>query len=283
MSNSTDRSGFDGAPLGQESQYKTEYDPTLLFSIPRQLNREKLGILNGSPLPFIGEDVWNAYELSWLNSKGKPQVAIAEFYVPCDSENIVESKSFKLYLNSFNQTRIASSQALEVTLRQDLSVAFGGEVRVVMQPLSLSFGGTQQPSAGFACLDSLDIEVNQYNRAADILQLNSDGATVTKQWCSHLLKSNCPVTGQPDWASVFIRYEGVEIDPQSILKYLISYREQQDFHEHCVETIFTDMMSVCRPEKLTVYARYTRRGGMDINPFRSNFEACYGNWRVVRQ
>ena len=270
------------SPLGKETEYKSNYDPGLLFSIPRSENREKLGLTPDQRLPFDGVDIWNAYELSWLNPKGKPEVALAQFSIPCDSTNIVESKSFKLYLNSLNQTQFASSASLLETLVSDLSRAFDGKVSVNLLPVTTAIDQLEVSSESFVCIDSLDIEVDTYTHCPELLQMAAD-ASGEYALCSHLLKSNCPVTGQPDWASVFIRYKGREICSASILRYLISYREQQDFHEHCVETIFEDLMRQCQPELLTVYARYTRRGGMDINPFRSNFEAPYGNWRIVRQ
>ncbi len=272
---------FAGAPLGKESEYKTEYDPALLYPIPRALNREKLLLPDSSILPFSGEDIWNAYELSWLNAKGKPEVALATFNVSCESLNIVESKSFKLYLNSFNQTSVESAKVLRSTLQEDLTASFGGEVGVELLPLSTAFNDVALPDPDFVCLDTLDVSISCYQRSPELLTCTDQ--RVKKKWSSHLLKSNCPVTGQPDWASVYIAYEGREIVPESLLAYIVSYREQQDFHEHCVETIFTDLMTACAPERLTVYARYTRRGGLDINPFRSNFEPVYGNWRVIRQ
>lgn len=281
MTNKNITADFAGAPLGKESEYKSVYDPALLYPIPRGINRAKLSLPNSPFLPFKGEDIWNAYELSWLNAKGKPEVALATFNVSCESLNIVESKSFKLYLNSFNQTPVESQEVLLSTLQEDLSAAFGGEVSVELLPLSASFNQVPHPDPDFICLDALDISISCYQRSPELLSCTDE--TVKKKWCSHLLKSNCPVTGQPDWASVYIAYEGKEIAPDSLLSYLISYREQQDFHEHCVETIFTDLMEACSPQKLTVYARYTRRGGLDINPFRSNYEPVYGNWRIIRQ
>lgn len=269
------------APLGKETEYKSHYDAGLLFPISRQLNREKIGVTSPDDLPFEGEDIWNAYEISWLNKKGKPMVATATIRVSCKSESIVESKSFKLYLNSFNQTQVGSIEELQSMMVSDLTKAFGGDVEVILQSVHQGMSAIELPDACFDCIDDLDIEATVYERAPNLLEKKATKGTYSL--CSHLLKSNCPVTGQPDWASVFIRYEGQEICRESLLRYLISYREQQDFHEHCVETIYMDLWEKCCPEKLSVYARYTRRGGMDINPFRSNFEAPYGNWRIARQ
>ncbi len=252
-------------PLGQQTEYVSEYAPQLLFPIARAESRNQLGI--GNSLPFFGVDVWTGYELSWLNASGKPVVAVAEFRIPCDSEYIVESKSFKLYLNSLNQTRFKSIDEVQGVLVRDLSQAAKASVAVQIFPVRNSsyLAEIAQPIA--IELDNLDVVVDTYHPAPDLLTVSA--GFVDETLVSHLLKTNCPVTGQPDWASVFIRYSGNKIVHENLLRYLISFREHQDFHEHCVERIFCDLQRVCKPQSLSVYARYTRRGGLDINPFRS--------------
>lgn len=258
----------EASPLGKQTAYQAEYAPSLLFPIPRQQKRDEIGIVG--TLPFFGVDIWNAYELSWLNLRGKPQVAIATFAVPADSPNIIESKSFKLYLNSFNQTRVATPEALADLLRTDLSAGFGASVQVKLL-MPDAFTTLQMGELGGLLLDRLDIEVSAYTPNAALLQANHEEAIVEERLVSHLLKSNCLVTGQPDWASVQIHYVGAQIDQERLLQYLIGFRNHNEFHEQCVERIFMDILRQCHPQKLSVYARYTRRGGLDINPWRSNF------------
>ncbi|HEY8607177.1 MAG TPA: NADPH-dependent 7-cyano-7-deazaguanine reductase QueF [Noviherbaspirillum sp.] len=258
----------DASPLGKPTAYQAEYTPSLLFPIGRQQKRDEIGV--SGTLPFFGMDIWNAYELSWLNMRGKPQVAVASFMVPADSPNIIESKSLKLYLNSFNQTRVASPEALADMLRADLSDGFGSGVNVKLT-LPDAFGTLQMGELDGLLLDRLDIEVDAYTPDAGLLQARHDESPVEETLVSHLLKSNCLVTGQPDWGSVQIRYVGAPIDQESLLRYLIGFRNHNEFHEQCVERIFMDILRRCRPQKLAVYARYTRRGGLDINPWRSNF------------
>lgn len=258
----------EASPLGKQTAYQAEYTPSLLFPIPRQQKRDEIGIVG--TLPFFGVDIWNAYELSWLNLRGKPQVAIATFTVPADSPNIIESKSFKLYLNSFNQTRIATPEALSDLLRTDLSAGFGASVQVKLL-MPDGFPALQMGELEGLLLDRLDIEVSAYTPNAALLQANHEEAIVEETLVSHLLKSNCLVTGQPDWASVQIHYVGAQIDQERLLQYLIGFRNHNEFHEQCVERIFMDILRQCHPQKLSVYARYTRRGGLDINPWRSNF------------
>ena len=271
------------SPLGKPSAYKTEYDPTLLFPIPRQPKRTEIGLPEGKALPFFGVDIWNAYELSWLNLKGKPQVALASFIIPADTPNIVESKSFKLYLNSFNQSKIASAEALQQLLHHDLSEATGGTVQVRLVTES-DLGKQKMGELDGLLLDRLDIETDVYEPDPTLLKADQDETPVEESLVSHLLKSNCLVTGQPDWGSVQIRYVGAPIDQEGLLKYLISFRNHNEFHEQCVERIFTDVMRMCKPVKLAVYARYTRRGGLDINPFRTNFNTPWpDNRRNARQ
>lgn len=271
------------SPLGKPSAYKTEYDPTLLFPIPRQPKRTEIGLAQGRALPFFGVDIWNAYELSWLNMKGKPQVALASFIIPADTPNIVESKSFKLYLNSFNQSKIASPEALQQLLHHDLSEATGGTVQVRLVT-EADLGTQKMAELDGVQLDRLDIETDIYEPAPHLLHASQDEPPVEETLVSHLLKSNCLVTGQPDWGSVQIRYVGAPINQEGLLKYLISFRNHNEFHEQCVERIFTDVMRQCKPVKLAVYARYTRRGGLDINPFRTNFNTPWpDNKRNARQ
>jgi 7-cyano-7-deazaguanine reductase len=240
----------------------------LLFPIPRQEKRDELQ-LSGT-LPFFGVDIWNAYELSWLNMRGKPQVAMATITVPADTPNIIESKSFKLYLNSFNQTRLANEEALLALLREDLSTGFGAPVQVALT-LQEKFSSVKMGELDGLLLDRLDIDVDSYAPAPSLLSANHDEAPVEETLVSHLLKSNCLVTGQPDWASVQVHYVGPQINQEGLLRYLIGFREHNEFHEQCVERIFVDILRGCRPQKLAVYARYTRRGGLDINPWRTNF------------
>jgi len=274
--------------LGQQSAYPTHYDPNLLFPIARAKNRASLGVNNKSSPPFFGVDLWNAYELAWLNLKGKPQIALAEFIIPADSPNMIESKSFKLYLNSLNQHCFANFTAVKTCLQHDLSQVLGTGLQVrIIQPCEITSNKKMAPieELGGQLLDRLDIEVNSHQNA-DPLLLKADhtSAPITQTLVSHLLKSNCPVTGQPDWASVQIQYQGRPIDEEGLLHYLIGFRQLGEFHEHCVEKIFCDIKIQCQPEKLSVYARYTRRGGLDINPFRTDFNAAWpNNIRHARQ
>ncbi|WP_124950097.1 NADPH-dependent 7-cyano-7-deazaguanine reductase QueF [Sulfuriferula thiophila] len=254
--------------LGKPTCYQTEYSPGLLFAIPRQIKRDEIG-LTGT-LPFMGADIWNGYELSWLNPRGKPQIAIATFIVPADSPNIIESKSFKLYLNSFNQTRLDSNEELLNRLRADLSQAAGASVQVRLT-LPEAFSSLAMGELEGELLDRLDIEIDSYTPNPALLSVQADAEPVEQKLVSHLLKSNCLVTGQPDWASVQIHYVGAPIEQAGLLQYLIGFRTHNEFHEQCVERIFVDVLRQCKPIKLSVYARYTRRGGLDINPWRTNF------------
>ncbi len=263
--------------LGQKSLYPDTYDASLLEPIARQLSRSELGL--SGDLPFQGADIWTGYELSWLGKSGKPEVAIAEFSFPVTSTNIIESKSFKYYLNSFNQTIFDSWEHVQKTLVRDLSLTSDGQVGVILYPLE-AFANPDKFSG--TCVDSFDVSIDQYLPAPSLLECSEDQVTQCGLY-SHLLKSNCPVTGQPDWASVWIEYSGKKISPESFLKYVVSYRQHQDFHENCVERIFCDVLQQCECDELSVYARYTRRGGLDINPFRTNVERVIPFKRVVRQ
>jgi len=271
-------------PLGQATQYPDQYDPSLLFQIPRSENRLKLNIKQDQALPFVGVDIWNAFELSWLNPKGKPQIALAEFQIPADSPNMIESKSFKLYLNSLNNARFADEQEVRERLIKDLSGAAGSKITARLQANeAIAKKGMQE--MGGVLLDRLDIEIDPHIPAdPSLLGINEDFGPIEQCLVSHLLKSNCPVTGQPDWASVQIRYQGRPILEEGLLRYLIGFRQLGEFHEHCVETIFSDIKRECKPDKLSVYARYTRRGGLDINPFRTDHNAPWPeNTRHARQ
>ncbi len=267
------------SPLGKKTTYISEYQRDLLYAIPRQLNRDEIHV--PSQLPFKGVDLWTAYELSWLNSHGKPVVAMAEFIFPCESPAIIESKSFKLYLNSYTNSRFAKEADVEQLLQQDLSEYAGASVHVKITSLK-SWVGTQLESFSGICLDNLDITCDTYSVEPRFLQTES--AIVTETVYSDLVKSNCLVTGQPDWASVQIHYVGAKINHEGLLRYLISLRNHNEFHEQCVERIFMDILRQCQPRQLTVYARYTRRGGLDINPFRSTEKGLPDNLgRQVRQ
>jgi len=267
--------------LGQKTEYKSQYDASLLQPVPRRLNREGLGIVEDQPFNQ-GADVWTCYELSWLNPNGLPQVAIADVAIDFKSENLIESKSFKLYLNSFNQTKFASIKEVEETIAKDLNQCASGQVSVKIHKLA---DYTNQPIMNFAgeCIDEQEIQIDSYAFSNQYLENVAEGEIVEETLVSHLLKSNCLITSQPDWGSVQIHYIGKQLNREKLLRYLVSFREHNEFHEQCVERIFTDLMQFAKPEKLTVYARYTRRGGLDINPFRSNFESVPANLRMARQ
>jgi 7-cyano-7-deazaguanine reductase len=255
------------------------YDPGLLVAVPRETNRLELGI--SGPLPFSGVDTWTAYELSWLNSKGKPEVAIAQFVFPSDSSALIESKSFKLYLNSFQQTRLSGPDEIRSRLLQDLTKACGTTVDVLLA-LSDAFAGLPMAELHGQSIDAFDVEIDQYSANPNFLF--TAGEIVEETLTSCLLKTNCPITGQPDWGSVQVHYRGTRIDGQGLLQYIVSLRQHSAFAEHCVERIFMEILGRCHPEALTVYARYTRRGGIDINPFRTNEQRQPpGNVRTARQ
>lgn len=252
------------SPLGKSSEYISTYTPSLLFPIPRAAKWAELG-LSAETLPYKGVDFWNCFELSWLLPSGKPVVAIGEFSIPADSPNIIESKSFKLYLNSLNQTAFADTSSLEATLRTDLSSAAGKPVSVRIRSLADIEAEGVMALPG-VCIDGLDINVSSYEHPRPELLRCDDSRVVEESVHSHLLKSNCPVTSQPDWGSVVVEYRGAALDHASLLEYIVSFRQHSDFHEQCVERIFLDLQRLLKPEKLTVYARYVRRGGLDINP-----------------
>jgi len=281
----------DQSQLGKASAYIDEYDASLLFPIPRAPKRREIGI-EGAPA-FLGADMWTAFELSWLNLRGKPQVALAHFTIPCESTNIVESKSFKLYLNSFNNTRFADAQTVKDRLRADITEAvWRRDTPLAGTPASVgltlvamdAFDKEPVHELDGLNLDRLDLDCTHYTPAPELLSATRDEAPVSEVFVSNLLKSNCLVTGQPDWGSVQISYTGDQIDQAGLLQYIVSFRNHNEFHEQCVERIFTDIWTRCKPMKLAVYARYTRRGGLDINPFRTSHpQALPRNIRTARQ
>ncbi|MEO5607619.1 MAG: NADPH-dependent 7-cyano-7-deazaguanine reductase QueF [Polaromonas sp.] len=273
--------------LGKASGYVDQYDASLLFPIPRLPKRQEIGV--GAALLFFGADLWTAFELSWLNARGKPQLALAHITVPCETPNIIESKSFKLYLNSFNNTRFMDAAEVQARLRADLSEAAW---RGAPQPSSVGvklvlpdvFDREPLHELDGLSLDRLDVECTRYTPAPELLTAAFDDGPVTEVLTSNLLKSNCLVTGQPDWGSVRIAYSGPQIEQEGLLQYLVSFRNHNEFHEQCVERIFMDVWTHCKPVKLTVYARYTRRGGLDINPFRTSHpQGLPANVRTARQ
>ncbi|EOC1797358.1 NADPH-dependent 7-cyano-7-deazaguanine reductase QueF [Vibrio fluvialis] len=281
MSKYSDAKELAGLTLGKKTEYANQYDPSLLQPVPRSLNRNDLNL--GNELPFLGCDIWTLYELSWLNDKGLPQVAIGEVAIPATSANLIESKSFKLYLNSFNQTRFADWAEVQACLQKDLSACAGESVQVEVKSLAAY---TAQPIVTMRgeCIDDQDIEISSYDFDDTLLAEASSDEFVEETLHSHLLKSNCLITNQPDWGSVEIAYRGPKIDREALLRYIVSFREHNEFHEQCVERIFTDISRYCHPEHLTVLARYTRRGGLDINPFRSSHQAApANNQRMARQ
>lgn len=270
-------------PLGKQTTYVNHYDKDLLLGIPRSLGRNIIGLSN--TLPFSGCDFWNCYELSWLDNRGKPEVRILEFFVPFDSPNIVESKSLKLYLNSYNGTKFNNENEVRAYLEQDLSQITGAATIISINKLNELAEQKLSIFEGIY-LDELEIDANEYNVNSSLLKLADDFEIIEEKLYSHLLKSNCLVTNQPDWASIQIEYKGLRIDHSSLLKYIISFRNHSEFHEQCVEHIFNDIMLKCAPDELTVYAKYTRRGGIDINPYRTtkSFKStCFIKYRDVRQ
>ena len=258
--------GAESSPLGRPAAYRDTYAPELLFPIERQLKRDELGLKPGA-LPFVGEDLWNAYELSWLDLRGKPVVALAQFRVPASSPRLIESKSLKLYLNALNQQRCADVSAVQAMIECDLAAAAGAPVAVRIAPLAQRPQRSSSYPQGF-CLDRLELDIDTYEPAPAVL--HAQGDEVSETLYSHLLKSNCLVTGQPDWGMLVVRYTGPAISREALLRYVVSFRAHNEFHEQCVERVFCDILARCRPRELAVWARYTRRGGLDINPFRAS-------------
>ena len=273
--------------LGKAVPYADQYDATLLYPISRTPKRDEIGV--PPTLPFLGADLWTAYELSWLNARGKPQVALAHVTVPCETPNIIESKSFKLYLNSYNNTKFADAAEVQARLRADLGeAAWRGSGRIGTVGVKLIapelFDQQAIHELDGLSLDRLEVECTHYTPAPELLTAAFDEQPVSEVLTSNLLKSNCLVTGQPDWASVQIGYSGPQIDQAGLLQYLVSFRNHNEFHEQCVERIYMDIWQRCKPAKLTVYARYTRRGGLDINPWRTSHpQALPANVRTARQ
>ena len=267
------------APLGRASGHPDRYDPTLLFAVPRAPQRSALGI--AASLPFTGVDVWTAYELTWLDEIGKPQIALATFEVPADSPSIIESKSMKLYLGGFAQTPFGGMTEVAATIERDLARVCGTRVGVALRGPS-SFGVQSIRELQGESLDDQRVAGNAYDVDPGVLA--ATGAVVEETLASRLFRSVCPVTGQPDIASVQIAYRGPRIDREALLRYLVSYRCHAGFHEHCIERIFIDVSTRCRTQRLTVLARFTRRGGLDINPFRTNAGVANpDNVRTARQ
>ena len=274
--------------LGKTSVYPDHYDASLLFPIPRADQRREIGASDNPP--FFGADIWTAFELGWLNMRGKPQVALAHFTVPCETPSIIESKSFKLYLGSFNNSQFADAALVQAQIRTDLSEALWRGAPAQQSSVGVkillpeTFDREPLQELDGLSLDRLDIECTRYTPAPDLLSATQGEPPVTEVLTSNLLKSNCLVTGQPDWGSVRIAYSGPEIKQEGLLQYLVSFRNHHEFHEQCVERIFMDIWTRCHPTKLAVYARYTRRGGLDINPFRTSYpQALPRNIRNARQ
>lgn len=281
MSNYSNAKELAGLTLGKAVTYTSQHDASLLQPVPRSLNRDDLSL--GDELPFKGCDLWTLYELSWLNGKGLPQVAVGYVTIPATSPNLIESKSFKLYLNSLNQTRFSDWAEVRTCIERDLSTCAGEDVTIELKAVG---DFTDQPISSMQgdCIDNQDIEINDYQFNADFLQNSVSEEIVEETLHSHLLKSNCLITNQPDWGSVEIRYCGNKIKREALLRYLVSFREHNEFHEQCVERIFTDIQRYCQPKSLSVYARYTRRGGLDINPYRSSeSEKPHNIGRMARQ
>ncbi|WP_312983399.1 NADPH-dependent 7-cyano-7-deazaguanine reductase QueF [Atlantibacter sp.] len=281
MTSYENHAALSGLTLGKSTDYRDIYDASLLQPVPRSLNRDPLG-LSGGNLPFHGADIWTLYELSWLNSNGLPQVAVGHVSIDSTSVNLVESKSFKLYLNSFNQSRFTNWDEVQQTLARDLSHCAQGNVEVQLYRLHDIEGQAVAAFDGI-CIDDQPITIDSYEFDAAYLEGAAGEQQVEETLVSHILKSNCLITHQPDWGSVQIRYRGPQIDREKLLRYLVSFRHHNEFHEQCVERIFSDIMRFCRPQTLSVYARYTRRGGLDINPWRSNTDFTPATGRLVRQ
>lgn len=268
--------------LGKRTIYPQGYSSAYLCPIARAGKRLEIGI-DPDAIPFVGFDCWNHYEVSWLNEKGKPIVAIAEIVYDCNSPFIVESKSLKLYFNSFNQFKFKSADQIIQTIQKDLGPILKTPVAVALYPLHSTQLPPLRTAFGGLCLDDLDIECSIYTPDPNFLR--TENTWLTESIYSDLLKSNCLVTHQPDWGSVQISYEGNKINHKGLLHYIVSYRDHNEFHEQCIERIFVDILNRCSPKKLSVYGRYTRRGGLDINPYRSTHAVDFKNlnFRLPRQ
>ena len=264
--------------LGRHTPVLQKYAPQILYPIARHLARQNLGL--SEALPFQGVDLWHAYELSWLDKSGKPVVRVGRFSVPATSPNIVESKSFKLYLNSLNNSQFSCDEDARGTITTDISAVAGADVtlRLYAADDPALAGATLQGE----CLDECTIE--PWRGEPDAMQLEvQPGNVVEEVLYSHLLRSLCPVTGQPDWATVWLHYRGAAIMHGSLLQYIVAYREHQEFHEQCLERMFTDISMRCDVDFLHIQAFYTRRGGLDISPFRSTDSNAQPLPRLNRQ
>lgn len=265
-------------PLGQSSVYPQQYAPELLYKILREDKRREL---DKQHTHTYGEDIWNLYEVSWLNPNGLPQVAIGEIRITANSLYMPESKSLKLYLNSLNQQIFNSLTEVQQTIQQDLAALVQSSVQVCLLPLDKADDAISRLHGKL--IDHANTKIEQYQYCPQLLENAIGNQQVEEMLVSHLLRSNCLITQQPDWGTIQIKYQGKQIDHSKLLQYLVSFRLHNEFHEQCVERIFADIKSYCMPNKLTVYARYSRRGGIDINPWRSNFEKTQPNLRLVRQ
>lgn len=267
--------------LGKKTEYDPHYNPDKLFPIPRKGKRDEISVPD--KLPFFGFDLWNHYEVSWLNEKGKPVVALAEIIYGCESPNIIESKSMKLYFNSFNNTKFKDAATVQAIVKKDIEERVGAPTTIHIVTFPLSQTSDLYPGLDGKCIDELDVECTSYS--VDPSFLTTENEVVQETLYSDLLKSNCLVTNQPDWGSVQIVYKGKKLNHEGLLRYIVSFRNHNEFHEQCIERIFMDIMSRCQPDELTVYGRYTRRGGLDINPFRSTqpIDHRIDNKRLYRQ
>lgn len=272
--------GIQDSPLGRRTAAPDRYAPELLFAVPRAEQRAALGL--GATLPFTGVDVWNAYELSWLDPAGKPRVALAELRVPAESPNLVESKSLKLYLNALAGERYACADAVAALLAADLSRTTGAPVAVLLTEPG-AFPDSGRGDASGTSIDDTDVAIGDYGPPNAGYLVAGSGNAVDETLVSNLFRSNCPVTGQPDWATIAVSYRGAPIDRAGLLRYLVSFRGHHAFHEHCAERIFVDVLARCAPQRLAVEARFTRRGGIDINPWRSTHPGTPSNSRLARQ
>ena len=274
-----DATALRDAPLGRPAGHPDRYAPSLLYAVPRQPQRAALGL--AARLPFTGVDVWTAYELTWLDAMGKPQVALATLEIPAESPSLVESKSMKLYLGSFAQTNFAGMTEVSAAIERDVSAVTGAKVGVTLRGPAAFDAQTIRELAGES-LDSLTVPCDTYDVEPGFLE--AGGERVEETVTTRLFRSVCPVTSQPDIASVQVAYRGPRLDREGLLRYLVSYRCHAGFHEHCVERIYVDVAARCGCEQLSVLARFTRRGGLDINPFRTNAGATApANVRTARQ
>lgn len=276
--------GAGEAPLGRQVEYPATVDPSVLFPISRADARTPLRI-EAAALPFAGSDIWNAWEFSWLDARGKPCVAVTELRVSCDSPNLVESKSLKLYLGGYAMIRFDDTQDVRARIAEDVSASVGAPVEVSLREPA-EFERLRVRDLAGESLDDQRIEITEYVEPDPEHLRARDGARpVEEALVTDLFRSRCPVTGQPDWASVQVRYRGIPVDHAGMLRYLVSYREHAAFHEACVERMFLDIQQRCRPLGLLVHARFLRRGGIDINPWRAtpDFAATLANVRTTRQ